>query len=696
MTSKSIHKVCLSSFISILFASSILVQASSDANPLPSSSQQMLDFRNRGKPREKQLEQQIGQQLEHSNQLDTHTNNPNAYSIISSKQLQVNNVMTNTDNTDTMTDPPMIDSTITSFQKSNEGDSSSTMSTTESNQKQIGKAAIVEKLRLKRKRIQDDRRAKLKEHRSKFTSSNTTSSSSFFFSEKRPKAELRGIKPTQNTLNAMSREDVDRAFSNNRKLWSGWNGNSGVSVNPYDVSTLGLADPGEEYDEWQQAYRTVGAFVDCDHDWDNSGSGDNGDRGCSRWMMWAAYVDPNYQGGGYDEYHYDLDDGYDPEYDDTHYGKLDCHLDDTEWLLLGVYRQEFYQYLEQISKHLWGADEWEYIVALATLEYIGDDECEAVGYDNNAAVLYTAIQPLPLGYFQMGLYNDENCLYPLDLDELGYTYDDFWAGDRRLEDGGDDDYYWWKSAQEYTLADANEVYDTFKYCTLCLDYPTYQDGELNGDSGYDDDDLINQCWKFYSHDSFTCGAECIRSGHAQGGLTNLKYGQNYFGTGFTDSYYTSSSSSATVRASGTDEETSKFIFSREKMDRLKANVFVTFSGILFVATLLAFSVARSTRELPKSSLVARNRRRKSRGRESRKDPRSAELLENSDREDTRERDQRRRRSKGRTKSNSEYRPPDSSKKPKSSRKPDPYTSERKSRSRSRSNPVEQNYRTDDF
>jgi hypothetical protein len=32
---------------------------------------------------------------------------------------------------------------------------------------------------------------------------------------------------------------------------------------------------------------------------------------------------------------------------------LDCHAPDSSWVLLGVYRQEFYQFIEQISKHLW-------------------------------------------------------------------------------------------------------------------------------------------------------------------------------------------------------------------------------------------------------------------------------------------------------------------------------------------------------
>lgn len=58
--------------------------------------------------------------------------------------------------------------------------------------------------------------------------------------------------------------------------------------------------------------------------------------------MLIQYIDPDYAGGGYDEY-----------FGDGAPGTLDCHSPDTDWKLIGVYRQEFYQYVEQISKHLW-------------------------------------------------------------------------------------------------------------------------------------------------------------------------------------------------------------------------------------------------------------------------------------------------------------------------------------------------------
>jgi hypothetical protein len=54
-----------------------------------------------------------------------------------------------------------------------------------------------------------------------------------------------------------------------------------------------FVDPGEDYDMWQQAYRMLGGFIDCDHHQDGDDSHDSGDNsdgvsGCSRWMLWAA------------------------------------------------------------------------------------------------------------------------------------------------------------------------------------------------------------------------------------------------------------------------------------------------------------------------------------------------------------------------------------------------------------------------
>ena len=246
---------------------------------------------------------------------------------------------------------------------------------------------------------------------------------------------------------------------------------------------------------------------------------------------------------------------------------------------MGVYRQEFYQFIEQISKHLWAIDEYEYVVALAGLAYMTDADCFYVGNDSSGNVLYAGVAPQPLGGYQMGLYTDAQCL---TLDESsGMTYDDFGMTndiDLGSKDNTDDDGYswaydWWYDTQEYTLTQLNEVYEQYMYCTSCIDYPTYQDGYVIGDDGMDDDDLINQCWKFYSHDSFTCEADCIALGHAQGTILSVTVGNKMYGEPL-ESFY--SSVEVESASGGTMAKESK-------LTRMLANVFVTFSFIVFVA-----------------------------------------------------------------------------------------------------------------
>ena len=254
-----------------------------------------------------------------------------------------------------------------------------------------------------------------------------------------------------------------------------------------------------------------------------------------------------------------------------------------------MYRQEFYQYIEQISKHLWAIDEYEYVVALAGLAYMTDEDCFYVGTANDGSSIYAGVAPKEYGRFEMALYTDDYCLNPNE--NLGKTFDDYGlTSNVNLKggsgDGGDDDSYsyayeWWTDTQEYTLTLLNEVYDEFRYCTSCIDYPTYQDGYFIGDYGTDDDDLINQCWKFYSHDSFSCDADCIALGHSQGTILSLNVGGKLYGEALS-SFYENDVPTATVR------EESKF-------SKLLANAFVTFSFIVFVATFLAFAVARRSR-----------------------------------------------------------------------------------------------------
>ena len=228
-----------------------------------------------------------------------------------------------------------------------------------------------------------------------------------------------------------------------------------------------------------------------------------------------------------------------------------------------------------------------------------DEDCFYVGKTSGGAAIYAGVAPKEYGKFQMALYTDTYCLTPNE--NTGYTFDDFGLySDVDLNNDGDDKggggtswaEEWWQDTQEYTLSQLNSVYEPFRYCTSCIDYPTFQDGYYIGDTGTDEDDLINQCWKFYSHDSYPCESDCIALAHAQGTILSVVVNGRMYGETKSD-FYTSSSdaqaqkayAAASAAASG-DES---------KLSRLTANAFVTFSFIVFVATFLAFAVARRSR-----------------------------------------------------------------------------------------------------
>ena len=124
-----------------------------------------------------------------------------------------------------------------------------------------------------------------------------------------------------------------------------WGNDGNGYTDPYETP---LADPSFYYDNWSQAYRMLGVYIDCDRpkgqNDSGSGSGDREYTGCARWMVWASYIDPYYSGGGYYEYHgYGDDDDGDDANDDGrrrkledggdssgNVGNLNCHEKDTQ------------------------------------------------------------------------------------------------------------------------------------------------------------------------------------------------------------------------------------------------------------------------------------------------------------------------------------------------------------------------------
>ena len=269
-----------------------------------------------------------------------------------------------------------------------------------------------------------------------------------------------------------------------------------------DLSDPSNFDNSASYDKWAVAYRLIGAYIDCDST-SNSGNNNknqnknnnNGNSSCSRWVIWAAYYNTHYSGGGYYEY---FGSG------SSSSNLLDCHSStNRNWQLVGVYREELYQFYQQMSKHLWSSDDYEYIVATAGLAYMKDSSCSQVG-TKNGRTIYAGVQPMPHANIAMGLYSDSQCtqlLYSVRKNHFKWgktmgekrwngkiSYSDFYYGDNN----GGSQSTWWTDTQEPTMTLFNQVFSQYQRCTLCIDYPSYQDGSLLGNYGTDDSVMINQ------------------------------------------------------------------------------------------------------------------------------------------------------------------------------------------------------------
>lgn len=108
----------------------------------------------------------------------------------------------------------------------------------------------------------------------------------------RARAFLKKIpQPDPSKLERVEPAEFEEITADRKSRGLNWLGGDDVeSSNP-------LADPSQYYDKWAQAYRMLGAFIDCDHPKQSNNNhrsrdGNNQKEGnsnaCARWMMWAA------------------------------------------------------------------------------------------------------------------------------------------------------------------------------------------------------------------------------------------------------------------------------------------------------------------------------------------------------------------------------------------------------------------------
>jgi hypothetical protein len=185
---------------------------------------------------------------------------------------------------------------------------------------------------------------------------------------------------------------------------------------------------------------------------------------------------------------------------------MDCHLKDSNFKLLGFFKEpNYHEWMEQLFKHqgvcLWTDQEYSF---MQTDRYLWPCTCSSTGQkDEDGNLLYYDTKPMPEGRIGLGLYTDTRCKYDY-MGEMDIM--------QVLESGGGDkNKYGSVSALTKGLEAWNSAFDAFKVCQPCKAYNLGYNSDLkeggrqggDDDAGYsfdcyDDADYVNvnQCMKF--------------------------------------------------------------------------------------------------------------------------------------------------------------------------------------------------------
>lgn len=224
-------------------------------------------------------------------------------------------------------------------------------------------------------------------------------------------------------------------------------------------------------------------------------------------------MDLDYEGGGIGEYQY-WDRGTESwdttpcKYDEgggDRCAKMDCHLDDTNWSLLGFFKHVSYDdWMEQLFKHegycVWSDEEYAFMSSARKTWPRG---CDYAGEANEGYSVYYDLKPLGNGGMTIGLYTDTKCI----MDYTGSTSAEDLLGNVLIDGGsgqsGDQNYDF--SSEYPTLEDSlsawDKAFDAWRICQPCLAHDlenvgySYDDDSMRGNNygkyWYGSDDNYN-------------------------------------------------------------------------------------------------------------------------------------------------------------------------------------------------------------
>ena len=272
------------------------------------------------------------------------------------------------------------------------------------------------------------------------------------------------------------------------------------------------------------------------------------------------YIDLDYTGEGIGEY----------QFFDRHTGKwdktscvaengrcemYDCHLPDTNFKLLGLFKEaNYHEWMEQLYKHegvcVWTEDEYEKMQYLRESWPCGCTQTDQT--DKNGNSIYYDMMPLPEGRMTLGLYTDASCSveHSGDLDAIE-VIENMYAnnnnGNNNNDNNNDRDDRGGISDLAADISSWNDAFDIFKKCQPCKAYDLSNDGSgnYNQDDDHEDDDgeafachddagynSVNQCMKFRTKtDMFQADFGDVALASAQGTITSIDLLGTTFGDG---------------------------------------------------------------------------------------------------------------------------------------------------------------------
>ena len=218
-------------------------------------------------------------------------------------------------------------------------------------------------------------------------------------------------------------------------------------------------------------------------------------------IMPVQYVDLEYEGGGIGEYQYwnTSENAWDTSACDysgsNRCAKMDCHLENTHFSLLGFFKHKSYDdWMEQLFKHE-GVCVWnnqEYAFMKGAREAWPQGCIDSYTTTNDGSNIYYDIKPVQGGDIKIGLYTDTQCIQeyiskgssdPITVENI---LGNFFLG----HEGSGDEYNYDFSSDtlEESMERWNNAFARFHICQPCVAY----DLENVDGKKFNDDDAGNE------------------------------------------------------------------------------------------------------------------------------------------------------------------------------------------------------------